>query len=202
MKSCLIADDHVLMREALAGTVAIGWPAATITEVGDFRSAWTAAAAQPDVAIVDLMMPGATPRAGIAGLRAAAPTAAILVVTGTDDDRLMLDLLDLGIAGFAAKTSSGAVIEAALRLIDAGGRYLPPRLAEDSRRARRRARSAGPDRPRGVGSRPPGLTDRQRDVLRLVARGFEQGDRRPPQPRARDGEDPSRPNPTVLGAKN
>ncbi len=172
MKSCLIADDHVLMRAALAGTVALVWPAAAITEAGDFRSAWTAAAAQPDVAIVDLMMPGATPRDGIRGLRAAAPTAAILVVTGTDDDRLMLDLLDLGIAGFAAKTSSGAVIEAALRLIDAGGRYLPPRLAEIA--AARHDGHGTPAQPdiAASGAAPPGLTDRQRDVLRLVARGL------------------------------
>ena len=129
MKSCLIADDHGLMRDALAGTVRLGWPDAAITEVGDFAAAWAAAAHHPDLAIVDLMMPGATPIAGVTRLRAISPGTAILIVTGTDDDRLMLDLLDLGIAGFAPKTASGAVIEAALRLIAAGGRYLPPRLA-------------------------------------------------------------------------
>ena len=46
----------------------------------------------------------------------------------------MLDLLDLGIAAFAAKTSGGAVIEAALHLIAAGGRYLPARLLDVDRR--------------------------------------------------------------------
>ena len=161
MRSCLIADDHVLMRAALAGAVQFGWPDATITEVGDFPAAW-AVAAQHDVAIVDLMMPGATPRDGIRALRETAPATAILVVTGTDDDRLMLDLLDLGIAGFAAKTASGAVIEAALRLIAAGGRYLPPRLAEIAA-----ARAAAPVVPPASP-----LSARQRDVLRLVARGL------------------------------
>ncbi|QXQ05646.1 response regulator transcription factor [Sphingosinicellaceae bacterium] len=167
MKSCLIADDHVLMREALAGTVRLGWPDVAITEVGDFAAAWAAAARRPDVAIVDLMMPGALPVAGIRGIRDAAPDTAILVVTGTSDDQLMLDLLDLGIAGFAAKTSSGAVIEAALRLIAAGGRYLPARLAEI---AASRVDAAPP------GGRPAGsrqlLTDRQLAVLRLVAQGL------------------------------
>ena len=47
MKSCLIADDHVLMRDALAGTVRLAWPAAAIVEVGDFASAWAAAARHP-----------------------------------------------------------------------------------------------------------------------------------------------------------
>ncbi len=168
MKSCLICDDHVLVREALAGTVRLAWPDAVITEVGDFHSAWAAAAKGPDVAIVDLMMPGADPVTGVRRLVAAAPHAAILIVTGTDDDRLMLELLDLGIAGFAAKTSSGGVIEAALRLIAAGGRYLPARLAEI---AAARAVTGLPAVPFPL---EPGhlLTERQLDVLRLVARGL------------------------------
>ena len=168
MKSCLIADDHVLMREALAGTVRLGWPDVAITEVGDFTAAWAAAVHRPDVAIVDLMMPGALPVAGIRGIRDAAPDTAILVVTGTNDDQLMLDLLDLGIAGFAAKTSSGAVIEAALRLIAAGGRYLPARLAEI---AASRVDTGPPATERPVVSRQL-LTSRQLAVLRLVAQGL------------------------------
>ena len=165
MTSCLIADDHALMRDALGGTVRLIWPEAAITAVGDFASAWAAAAAHPEVAIIDLMMPGASPLAGVAGIRHASPDTAILVVTGTDDDRLMLDLLDLGIAGFAAKTSSGAVIEAALRLIAAGGRYLPARLAEIA--ASRAAPAADP-----APVARPALSERHLDVLRLVARGL------------------------------
>ncbi|CAM3164679.1 LuxR family transcriptional regulator [Sphingomonas antarctica] len=171
MKTCLVADDHVMMRDALAGTVRLVWPEVAIVEVGDFPGAWTAAKRSADIAIVDLMMPGAMPREGIKTLREAAPDMPILVITGTDDDRLMMDLLALGIAGFAAKTSNSSVIEAALRLIDAGGRYLPPRLAEIA--TSRHAASAGfSDRRPSDGSVGANLTDRQRDVLRLVARGL------------------------------
>lgn len=67
MKSCLICDDHVLVREALAGTVRLGWPDVAITEAGDFPAAWAAAALRSDVAIVDLMMPGAGPVSGSGG---------------------------------------------------------------------------------------------------------------------------------------
>ncbi|QYE36580.1 response regulator transcription factor [Polymorphobacter sp. PAMC 29334] len=169
MKACLIADDHVLMREALAGTVRMAWPDVAVTEVGDFTSAWAAAAAgQPDVAIVDLMMPGASPLVGVRGIREASPETAILIVTGTEDDRLLLDLLDLGIAGFAGKTSNGQIIEAALRLIAAGGRYLPPRLAEIA--ASRL--DTGPSAKSALPADRPGLTDRQIAVLRLVANGL------------------------------
>ena len=167
MKTCLIADDHVLMRDALAGTVRLGWPDATITHASDFPGAWKAVAAGVDVAIVDLMMPGATPHDGIKGIRDAAPGTAVLVVTGTDDDRLMLDLLDLGIAGFAAKTSSGAVIEAALRLIAAGGRYLPARLLDIA--AARAVHDPGGGAGQPIRST---LSERQREVLRLVAQGY------------------------------
>lgn len=170
MKSCLIADDHVLMREALAGMVRLVWPDAAITEVGDFSSAWAAAVTAPDVAIVDLMMPGADPVTGVRGLRDASPGTAILVVTGTDDDQLLIELLSLGIAGFAPKTSNGAIIEAALRLIAAGGIYLPARVAVI---AAAMHSASVPD----TESSPPVavralLTDRQVAVLRLVALGL------------------------------
>jgi len=167
MKACLICDDHALVREALAGTVRLGWPGATITTVNDFPAAWAAAAGH-DRCIADLTMPGADPLAGIAGLRRAAPEMAILVVTGTDDDGLLLDLLDLGIAGFAPKTASGAIIEAALRLIDVGGRYLPPRLVDIA--ASRFARpAAAPPAPEPSPGGP--LSERQLMVLRLAANG-------------------------------
>jgi DNA-binding NarL/FixJ family response regulator len=170
MKTCLICDDHVLVREALAGTVQLGWPDARIAQAGDFPAAWALAAAGFDLCIADLMMPGASPLRGIEGLQYAAPAMPILVVTGTEDDAMLLDLLDMGIAGFAPKTASGAIIEAALRLITAGGRYLPPRLADiaatriDSCRVKPRR-----DESAILADR---LTDRQMDVLRLVARGL------------------------------
>ncbi len=170
MKTCLICDDHVLVREALAGTVRLGWPEARIAQAGDFPTAWALAAGGFDLCIADLMMPGASPLRGIAGLQKAAPAMAILVVTGTEDDAVLLDLLDMGIAGFAPKTASGAIIEAALRLIIAGGIYLPVRLAQlaasridtGSLKPRRDAAASLADR----------LTDRQMDVLRLVSKGL------------------------------
>jgi DNA-binding NarL/FixJ family response regulator len=169
MKSCLVCDDHVLVREAIAGTIRLSWPGAEITEVGDFPSAWAAAAQHPEFCVADLVMPGANPLSGIAGIRQAAPDCRILVVTGTQDDFLLLDLLDLGIAGFAPKTSSGAIIEAALRLIAAGGRYLPQRLAEI---AASRLDEDRPDETRdGAAMGVERLTERQREILQHAALG-------------------------------
>jgi two-component system, NarL family, nitrate/nitrite response regulator NarL len=169
MRTCLICDDHALVREALAGTVRMGWPGIEILEASDFPSAWSRATTAPELIIADLVMPGAGPKAGIAGLLAAAPTSKLLVVTGTQDDALLLDLLDMGVAGFAPKTSNGSLIEAAIRLILAGGRYLPPRIGDI---AAARAESGGVpmQRDRGVAVAER-LTDRQLDVLRLLAKG-------------------------------
>jgi DNA-binding NarL/FixJ family response regulator len=163
MKSCLICDDHVMIREALAGAVTLGWPGVTVIEAADFPGAWRAASEGPDLILSDLAMPGASPLEGVRRLRDAAPGTPLLVITGNEEDEVLLALLDLGIAGFAPKTSKSAVIEAAIRLVLAGGRYLPPRLADLAA-----GRSARPDAPAPVS---PRLTERQADVLRLTAVG-------------------------------
>src|SRR5690349_6807064 len=114
MKTCLICDDHAMMREALAGAVAIGWPDAQVTQAADYPSAWAAAAVQPDLIISDLIMPGSPPLEGIRRLTEASPETPILVVTGNEEDEVLLALLKLGVAGFAPKTSKSEVIEAAI----------------------------------------------------------------------------------------
>jgi len=164
MKSCLICDDHAMMREALAGAVALGWPDAAVSQAGDFPQAWAAAAAGPDLIISDLVMPGAGPVDGVRRLREIAPRSPILVVTGNEADDVLISLLELGIAGFAPKTSKSEIIEAAIRLVLAGGRYLPPRIAEIAV-----ARSAGATGAQIAAG--PRLTERQGDVLKLTALG-------------------------------
>jgi DNA-binding NarL/FixJ family response regulator len=161
MRLCLICDDHALVRDAVAGLVRRRWPEAEILQAADFPTAWALAARGAGLCIVDLNMPGAPPLEGVGGVMAAAPDARLLVLTGQDDDALMLDLLRLGVAGFASKTLEPAVLAAAIELVAAGGRYLPPRLAELGPLAPAPARTA---------AKSP-LTERQLSVLRLMARG-------------------------------
>lgn len=169
MKTCLICDDHAMMREAMAGAVAIGWPKAVVAQAADYPAAWTAAQTRPDLIISDLIMPGSAPVEGIRRLAEIAPDSPILVVTGNEDDEVLLALLKLGVAGFAPKTSKSDVIEAAIRLVLAGGRYLPPRLVDLATRSGGPAPAAAPapSGPAMLGR----LTERQLDVLRLIAGG-------------------------------
>ena len=163
MRSCLIADDHAMMREALAGAISFGWPDAQLILANDFPTAWVAAEGQPDLIISDLVMPGSPSLEGVRRLRVIAPDSPILVVTGNEDDQTLLDLFDLGIAGFAPKTSEGSVVDAIIHLVLAGARYLPPRIMELAA-----LRDRGPP---GAASSRRRLTDRQLDVLRLIATG-------------------------------
>ncbi len=168
MRTCLICDDHGLIRDAVAGLVRRKWPFARILQAPDFPTAWWLAAQGPDLCLVDLDMPGAGSLEGVAGIMAAAPETRLLVVSGLDDDDLLLDLLAAGVAGFAPKASSVEVLGAAMELVLAGGRYLPPRLAELA--ARNGRPGAAPPAARLAAAREP-LTARQLEVLKLMAAG-------------------------------
>lgn len=159
MESCLIADDHALVRDALVLSVAARWPNATIWEAADYPSAWAFAEQQPSLSLIDLGMAGAAPRDGVAEIMRRAPDTRVLIVTGTQDDPLMLALLDDGVAGFISKSANIAVITAAIDLVMAGGRYLPPRLAELA------AVNPPTDKPQQR------LSPRQLAVLRLIGDG-------------------------------
>ena len=92
------------------------------------------AEAHPDVdlCVVDLHMPGLIPLEGLTGLRQRVPRAKIVVVTGSESDDDLLSALELGVDGFVPKTVEPGVVEAALRLVLAGGRYVPERVAGPS----------------------------------------------------------------------
>ncbi len=168
MQSCLICEDHVMMREALVGSVQLAFPGAAIAEAGDFPSAWAAAAMLPQLILSDLGMPGAVPLDGIGALMQAAPGVPVLVVTANEEDALLLQLFDLGIAGLIPKSSPGRIIEAAIRLILAGGRYLPDRVIELA--SGRSGASPAADM-RSANSDAARLTARQVDVLEAMAQG-------------------------------
>lgn len=168
MNNCLICDDHQMMLQALKGSVQLSWPETDIVLASDFPSAWSSAAAHPDLILCDLGMPGATPVDGIRQLREAAPTSPILVVTGAEDDQLLLDMFALGVAGFIPKVSSPTILELAIRLVLAGGHYLPERMIQLTGR---------PDQANGksahfaVNASFSKLTVRQIEVLRMIATG-------------------------------
>lgn len=174
----LVCDDHPLVRQALCATAAGLAPDAAVRAARDFREAWAAAEDGEDevvLCLADLHMAGADPIEGLAGLKARAPEAKIVVITGSDSDEHLLAALDLGVDGFVLKSAEPGVVEAAILLVMAGGRYLPPRVAELA--ATRsfvptpEADPAGHDQAQDVKVAYRRISGRQREVLSLLAQG-------------------------------
>jgi len=160
-----IADDHPLMREALASAIGNAVPGAQFVEAATLEAtlALVAQSPGPDLLLMDLHMPGADGLSGVQAVRARSPQVPVAVVSADEDPVAVRAMLALGVAGFIPKTESPAVIASAVRLILAGGVYVPPRLIHPGSSAFRALRAA---------EVPSGLTDRQMDVVRLLARGM------------------------------
>lgn len=168
MNNCLICDDHQMMLQALKGSVQLSWPDTEIILASDFPSAWSSAAAHPDLILCDLGMPGAAPVDGIQRLREVAPESPILVVTGTEDDQLLINMFALGVAGFIPKVSNPTILELAMRLVLAGGHYLPERMIQLTEGAGQANRTASNFAANAHFSK---LTLRQIEVLRMISTG-------------------------------
>ncbi len=162
--TCLICDDHAMMRTALSGTIALIFPDCAIHLASDFDTAANLVRTCPiDLILCDLAMPGAEPLTGIATIMAAAPGSPLLVITGSEDDALLMTLLHRGVSGFLHKSASAEVVEAAIGLVVAGGRYLPPRLLALTGAAAVVAATS---------ERAVRLTDRQQQILAMIAAGL------------------------------
>jgi DNA-binding NarL/FixJ family response regulator len=131
----LICDDHPLMRQALVASFRARWPGVTFDEADSYPSAWVKARSGPEFCLVDLAMPGAGPVEGVARLKAAAPDAVLLVLTGLQDKALIRDVEACGVAAVLPKTlESEALLEVVEQLLpllgDAAGVRLAPRQLE------------------------------------------------------------------------
>lgn len=160
MQRWLICDDHPMVLNAMAQIIKMRWPDIELDRAGTFREAETLCANNPALILSDLAMPGASPLDGISRIRRLAPDARIIVITGLIDDDLLLSLVELPVEGFISKVETGAVVEAAIQLVAAGGNYFPPRIAELASRVTS-ANSASASR----------ITARQLEVLKLLAKG-------------------------------
>jgi DNA-binding NarL/FixJ family response regulator len=157
-----IADDHPLMRDALASAIGSAVPGARFVEAGTLEAtlALVAQTPAPDLLLMDIHMPGTDGLSGVRAIRMRSPQVPVAVVSADDDPAAVRVMLALGVAGFIPKTESPAVIASAVRLVLAGGVYVPPRLMGPGASASRAAEA------------PSGLTGRQIDVVRLLARGL------------------------------
>lgn len=164
----LIIDDHPLVREAVANVLRGLDPSAEVAGVGDCSNGLEVASrgAAYDLVLLDLNLPGLSGIPALKRWRSRFPAVPVVVLSATDDAPTVLAAINEGAAGYIPKSSSNEVMREALRLVLAGGKYLPPeRLARPGASASKLNRQP-------VGRAGTlGLTDRQMAVLRLIVRG-------------------------------
>ena len=169
-----LADDHPIVRAALKAALAALGPNTRFVEASDAASVLALVDGEPDLDLVlmDLHMPGADGTATVRAVRARAPQLPVAVVSADEDPAAVADLLRLGVCGFIPKSDSANVIVSAVRLILAGGTYVPPRLVHGGARGAADAGAANGSGGGGAnGDERLGLTARQCDVLRLLGEG-------------------------------
>jgi len=168
----LVADDHPLLREALAQVLRELDSEVIVLEAADGEAVRRLAAehADLDLVLLDICLPDVSGLELFDELRGDYPALPLVALSALDDPRTVKTVLAGGAMGFIPKSSSHPVMVNALRLVLSGGRYLPPELIHDEW-----ASVAG--RGTSLGTRAAvsvedlGLTERQRQVLALMAQG-------------------------------
>lgn len=160
----LVIDDHPLIQEIVPAVLAKALGEVAVATESTLEGGIARAARDdiPELVVLDLGLPGCQGLEALARFRSKFPEIPLVVLSCTCDRDLILAALEAGAAGYIPKTSKPDVMIAAIRVVAAGGRYVPPEALED---AADKARPA----PRSTAALE--LTQRQEQVLRLILKG-------------------------------
>jgi two-component system, NarL family, response regulator NreC len=157
----VIADDHAVVRSGLRLLLDGEAGFHVVAEAGDAETAARCSLGhKPDVLVLDLNMPGEPSLQVIPRMRETLPEVRIVVLTMQEDPAFAREALQAGALGYVLKEAADAELVEAVRAAAEGRTYLNPALG--ARIAAEPPREAGP---------PNGLTEREADVLRLIALG-------------------------------
>jgi DNA-binding NarL/FixJ family response regulator len=173
----LLVDDHVLFREGIALLLRSLVADDSLYQAGTCEEALARVAQDPSIELVlmDINLPGTSGINAIALIRAQFPLIPVVGLSSSDDKQTILDAIDAGAMGFIPKSSSSAVLFAALQLVLSKGIYIPPEaFLRERRTGTRVATRNGADKFNSLEHSTPrdlGLTPRQSDVLFLILQG-------------------------------
>ena len=181
----LIADDHRLVIEAVKAKLSELEPGIEFVLAMSVDELLAGATDDLDLALIDLNMPGADGQAHIDEIRKRHPAVPVIVLSGYEDPAIMRSALERGVLGFIPKAYSPDVMLSAVRLVLAGGVYVPPMMltAVPPGIVAGMAQQAGSEAMvRGTGGGGGGgtqtlehlrsvLTERQVEVLQLLSQG-------------------------------
>jgi DNA-binding NarL/FixJ family response regulator len=162
----LIVDDQVLFREGLRTLLSVQPGLEVAGEAANGEEALRQASAlQPDVILMDLQMPVLDGAAATRRLKALQPGAKVIILTTFDDDENVFEGLRAGAVGYLLKDTPSAKLVEAIRLTARGESFLEPSIA--AKVVSEFARLS----PRPAEALAEPLSEREIEVLRLVARG-------------------------------
>jgi two-component system, NarL family, response regulator NreC len=158
----VLADDHVVVRSGLRMVLERAGGFEVVSEAGDTDAALrTVLGHKPAILVLDLNMPGElTSLEAIPRVQEVSPATRVVVLTMQDDPEFARRALRAGAAGYVLKEAADDELVEAVRRVATGGTYLNPRLGA--------MLAAAPPEPSGP---PDDLTDREVEVLRLIALG-------------------------------
>ncbi|MFM9377688.1 MadR family response regulator transcription factor [Gordonia sp. VNK21] len=161
----VLVDDHALLREGLRSLLDRDDEVAVVGEAGSFDEALAEIAlGRPDVVVVDLKLTAATEYEGLRLIKEISrrhPEVAILVLTTFLDDDLVIRAVRAGARGYVVKDVDTTELLRAIRAVSTGGSALDPRSATIVMRTMAGERNVSEE-----------LTEREREVLRLLAGGL------------------------------
>ncbi|HEX5240369.1 MAG TPA: response regulator transcription factor [Candidatus Limnocylindrales bacterium] len=160
----LLVDDHAVVRTGLRSFFDLLDDIDVVGEAGDGREAIEQARdLQPDVVLMDLLMPNVDGIAATAVIRAELPETEVVALTSFIEEDKVTAALEAGASGYLLKDADAEEVAAAVRAAHAGEVHLDPAVARVlAERLRHRATTPEPEP----------LTERERDVLRLVGQGM------------------------------
>jgi DNA-binding NarL/FixJ family response regulator len=162
-----IADDHAIVRQGLASYLGVLDDIAVVGEASDGDEAVAAIAdlvangRPPDVALVDLVMPGLDGVGVAEALQKLPETPRLIVLSGYGDVEQLRSALGVGVSGYILKSASAEAIATGVREVSAGGFYLDATLFGSLAKA-----------VLGSSDDASSLTARERDIVALVAKGM------------------------------
>ena len=168
----LVVDDHALIRDAMRGVIVELQGDATVLEAGTCGQAMSLIQQHADTALVllDLQLPDRNGFAALAELRENYPAISVVMLSAFNDRDNVVKALDGGALGFIPKTGSRELLLSALRLVLAGGIYIPLEILD-----RTPAAMPATGQPAAVIMRQSpaefGLTERQVEVLAFMMQG-------------------------------
>jgi len=159
----LIVDDHAVVRSGLRLLLEAEDGVEPVGEAGTAQDAvFQARALTPDVILLDVLLPDRTGLEILPQLKHENPDAKVLVLSMQDEPRYVREAFAAGASGYVLKEAADTEVVAAIREIAGGGRYVNPELGA-------RLVSADTEAAKLADADP--LSDREREVLRLLALG-------------------------------